>query len=314
MYRLIKYLFLFLLLLINFLISAPAFSQNYIINGSLQDSGKGEEIESGTVWRESLIIKEKRVYIQIVLNKGARNIADRKRYKNRLFLLPKEVVYDDVSRCIYYYGDNVETEVGRQKKFLGIMPYISLSEGVRIVSSATDAKLLISSDNDDHALMESVIHSEESMEVTLSEKCGQCHILEYIFSHKKWVEEDILHAFNRMQMDDVETFTEEEKKIIDLFKEFQLGDLDRGKLSEFASLKGIGEKDVIDMTEKVYTNNCVPCHNPSKMEKISLQYSKARCKSIVDRMREKEPTLFLDTDMDKLANYLWEIKSKPYEN
>jgi DNA repair protein RadC len=152
------------------------------------------------------------------------------------------------------------------------------------------------------------------MEVTLSEKCGQCHILEYIFSHQKWVEEDVLHAFNRMQMDERESFTEEEQDIIDLFKEFQLGDLNKGKLSEFASLKGIGEKDVIDMTEKVYTNNCVPCHNPSKMEKISLQYSKARCKNIVDRMREKEPTLFLDTDMDRLANYLWEIKSKPFDN
>jgi hypothetical protein len=194
------------------------------------------------------------------------------------------------------------------------MPYISLSEGVRIMSSAADAKLLISSSKKDHELMESVIHSEESMEITLSKKCGQCHILEYIFSHKKWVEEDILHAFNRMQMDEEETFTEEEQKIIDLFKEFQLGDLNKGKLSEFASLKRIGRNDVIDMTEKVYTNNCVPCHNPSKMEKISLQYSKARCKSIVDRMKEKEPTLFLDTDMDKLASYLWNIKSKSCEN
>lgn len=314
MCRLIRYPCQFILFFIPFLFSISAFSQNYIINGSLQGKGDEAEIQSGTVWRESLIIKGNRVYIQIVLNEGARNIADRKRYKNRIFLLPKEVVYDDASRCIYYYRDNVETEVGRQKKFFGLMPYISLSEGVRIVSSATDAKLLISSGSNDNELMESVIHSEESMEVTLSEKCGQCHILEYIFSHKKWVEEDILHAFNRMQMDEEERFTDEEQAIIDLFKEFQLGDLDKRKLTEFASLKKIGEKDVIDMTEKVYTNNCVPCHNPSKMEKISLQYSKVRCKSIVDRMKEKEPTLFLDTDMDKLAGYLWAIKSKPYGN
>lgn len=314
MCRLIKYPCLFALFFSSFFFSISAFSQNYIINGLLQDKGDEVEIQNGTVWRESLIIKGNRVYIQIVLNEGVRNIADRKRYRNRLFLLPKEVVYDDASRCIYYYSDNVETEVGRQKKFLGLMPYISLSEGVRIVSSATDAKLLISYRENDHELMETVIHSEKNMEATLSEKCGQCHILEYIFSHKKWVEEDVLHAFNRMQMDEKERFTEEEQEIIDLFKEFQLGDLDKGKLSEFASLKGIGEKDVIDMTEKVYANNCVPCHNPSKMEKVSLQYSIARCKSIVDRMKEKEPTLFLDTDMDKLASYLWEMKSKPYRN
>ncbi|MHC4453483.1 MAG: hypothetical protein ACYSWS_02180, partial [Planctomycetota bacterium] len=224
-----------------------------------------------------------------------------------------EVVYDDASKRIYYYGDNAEAEVGRKKRFLGFMPYISLAEGVKIVSSSTDAKLLISFNNNDQGILESVIHSEESMEVTLSKKCGQCHILEYIFSHKDWVEEDILHAFNRMQMDEEERFTKDEQKIIDLFKKYQLGDLDKGKLAKFKSLREIGKKDVIDMTEKVYTNNCMPCHNPSKMDNISLMYSKRRCKTIVDRMKEKEPSLFLHTDMDELAGYLWEIKLKPYK-
>ncbi|MCP5007629.1 MAG: hypothetical protein GY941_27390 [Planctomycetes bacterium] len=309
-----KYPCLFVIVCVNLLFPISAFSQNHIINATLQSKGDREEMMGVSVWRESLIIKGKRVYIQIVLNEGARNIADRRRYRNRLFLLPKEVVYDDVSKCIYYYGDNTEIEVGRYKKFLGLMPYLSLSEGVRIVSSVTDAKLLISSGNDDKKFMQSIIHSEESMEVTLGEKCGQCHILEYIFSHKKWVEEDVLHAFNRMQMEEMEAFTDEEQKVIDLFKKFQLGDLNKSKLSEFAALKKIGENDVIDMTEKVYTNNCVPCHNPSKMDKISIQYSKVRCRSIVDRMKEKEPTLFLDTDLDEIAGYLWKIKSKSYGN
>jgi hypothetical protein len=50
------------------------------------------------------------------------------------------------------------------------------------------------------------------------------------------------------------------------------------------------------------------------MENISLLYSKRRCKNIVDRMKEKEPSLFLNKDMDELAGYLWEIKLRPYEN
>ena len=314
MFNLKKYSCLFVIFFIIFIFSISAFSQNYIINGTLQNKDNAEGIKSSMVWRESLIIKDKRVYIHVVLSEGARNIADRKRYKDRWYLLPKEVVYDDASKRIYYYGDNAETEVGRKKRFLGFMPYISLAEGVKIVSSSTDAKLLISFNNNDQGIPESVIHSEESMEVTLSKKCGQCHILEYIFSHKDWVEEDILHAFNRMQMDEEERFTEDEQGIIDLFKKYQLGELDKGKLAEFKSLREIGKKDVIDMTEKVYTNNCVPCHNPTKMENISLLYSKRRCKNIVDRMKEKEPSLFLNKDMDKLAGYLWEIKLRPYEN
>lgn len=314
MFNLKKYSCLFVIFFINSVLSISAFSQNYIINGTLQNKDNGKGLMNSIVWRESLIIKDKRVYIHVVLSEGARHIADRKRYKNRWFLLPKEVVYDDASKRIYYYGDNAETEVGRKKRFLGLMPYISLAEGVKIVSSPTDAKLLISFDNNNQGIMESVIHSEESMEVTLSKKCGQCHILEYIFSHKNWVEEDILHAFNRMQMDEEERFTKDEQGIIDLFKKYQLGELDKGKLAKFKSLRKIEKKDVIDMTEKVYTNNCVPCHNPSKMENISLLYSKVRCKSIVDRMKEKEPSLFLNKDMDKLAGYLWEIKLKPYEN
>ena len=214
MFNLKKYSCLFVIFFIIFIFSISAFSQNYIINGTLQNKDNGKGLMNSIVWRESLIIKDKRVYIHVVLSEGARHIADRKRYKNRWYLLPKEVVYDDASKRIYYYGDNAETEVGRKKRFLGLMPYISLAEGVKIVSSPTDAKLLIS----------------------------------------------------------------------------------------------------LDMTEKVYTNNCVPCHNPSKMENISLLYSKRRCKSIVDRMKEKEPSLFLSTDMDKLAGYLWEIKLRPYES
>src|SRR3972149_1479087 len=308
------HIYLLFACLVNGLLHFSVFSQNYVVNGILENSSIEKGIKDSIVRRESLIVKDARVYIQLVLDEGARNITNHNRYRDLSYVLPKEVVYDEASKSIFYYRDNEETEIGKVKNFLGFMPYIALVEGVRIVSSPTDAKLLIALNRDNQGIPKSVIHSEENMEVTLSKKCGQCHILEYIFSHKKWVEEDILHAFNRMQMEKEERFTEDEQKVIDLFKKYQKGEIDKEKLAEFKSLKQIGEKDVANIAENVYMNNCVPCHNPSKITDVSFLYSKRRCKSIVDRMKEKEPSLFLQKDMDSLASYMWEIKLRPCEN
>ena len=308
------HIYLLFACLVNGLLHFSVFSQNYVVNGILENSSIEKGIKDSIVRRESLIIKDKRVCVQLILDEGARNITNHKRYKEITYLLPKEITYDEVSKCIYYYKDNSEIEVGRVKSFFGFMPYIALAEGITIASSPTDAKLIISLNRDSQGIPKSVIHSEEGMEITLSKKCGQCHILEYIFSHKKWVEEDILHAFNRMQMEKEERFTVDEQKVIDLFKKYQKGEIDKGKLAEFKSLKQVGEKDVANIAENVYMNNCVPCHNPSKITDVSFLYSKRRCKSIVDRMKEKEPSLFLQKDMDRLAGYLWEIKLRPCEN
>lgn len=290
------------------------FAQNYIVNGILEDKGQALEVKGSIVRKESLFTRDKRVYIQLIIDQGAKNIADHKRYKEISYILPKEVVYDDTCKRIFYYRDSMEIEVGRVKSFLGLMPYIALADGVKIVSSPADAKLLISAKMDTQGIPKSVVHSEENMDVTLRNKCGQCHVLEYIYSHKNWNEEDILHAFNRLQMEKEERFTVDEQRIIDLFKKYQKGEIDRGKLAEFSKLRQIGESDVSGIAENVFMNNCVPCHNPLKMEDVSLLYSKRRCKSIVDRMKEKEPSLFLQKDMDKLAGYLWEIKLRPTEN
>lgn len=306
--------YFFILLLTNGLFSSSLFSQNYVLNGILEKDGQETNLKDSIVRKESLLIKDKRVYIQVTLDQGARNIADHKRFKEMLYLLSKEVVYDEASKCIFYYPGNTEIEIGRVKSFLGLMPYVALSEGVIIVSSPTDAKLSISLNKELQKIPKSILNSEESMEITLSKKCGQCHILDYLFSHKKWSEEDVIHAFNRLQMEREERFTEDEQKIIELFKKYQKGEVDKEKLSEFKTLRDIGKKDVANFTESIYMNNCIPCHNPSKITDISSLYSKRRCKSIVDRIKEKEPSLFLQKDMDSLANYLWEIKLRPYDN
>ena len=302
--------------LINGLLSSSIFSQTHAINGTLEKREQGtQNINKDCVVRkESLVIEDKRVYIQLLIDQGARRMVDRDRYIYLSFLLPEEVVHDDVSNRIFYRQDNNKIEIAREKSFLGFMPYIALTEGVRIISSPTDAKLLISLSGSNHGLPDAIIHSKESMEMTLSEKCGQCHLLEYIFSHKNWLEDDILHAFNRMQMEKEEKFTEEEQKAIDLFKEYQRGTIDKEKLADFKSLRLIARKDTMDVTQNVYMNNCVPCHEPSKIQDITLLYSNQRCKSIVDRMKEKEPSLFLQTDMDRLASFLWKTRLKPSKN
>ncbi|MBE7446379.1 MAG: hypothetical protein HS132_14525 [Planctomycetia bacterium] len=305
---------LMMMFFLNGLLAFPVFSQNYVINGISEKKYPEINIKDSIIRRETLLIKERRVYIQIVLDEGARNITNHKRYKEISYVLPKEVVYDETAQRIFYYKDAGEIEIGRQKSFFGFLPYIALADGVTIVSSPIDAKIVVSLTQDNQGISQSILHSEDRMEVILGKKCGQCHILEYIFSHKNWVEEDMLHAFNRMQMEKEERFTQDEQEVIDLFKKYQKGEIDKGKLAEFKSLKEIGKNDVTSFTEGVYMNNCVPCHSPSKLSDVSLLYTKRRCKSIVDRMNEKEPSLFLQKDMDSLAGYLWAVKLKPYEN
>ena len=127
--------FLISVFITGFFFSSSLFSQNYVINGFLEKNGQERDVKDSIVRRESLIIKDKRVLIQLLLDEGARNIASHsKRYKEISYLLPKEVVYDDVSKRIFYYDGNNEIEIGRVKIFLGFMPYIALAEGVAIAS------------------------------------------------------------------------------------------------------------------------------------------------------------------------------------
>lgn len=293
-------------------LSASVFGETYIINGNPEKKGPKTRAVTSNIRNESLIIKDTRLYIRVVVDVGTRHLGDFQdgRLKETLYRLPKDLVYDEVSKRIFYYKDDSEIEIGREKSFLGFMPYIALAEGVKIMSSPTDAKLLVSLNRNDQEAPVAGIHAEEGMDETLTEKCGQCHILEYIFSHEEWLEEDILHAFNRIQMNR-ETFTEDNQKIIDQFKEFQKGAIDEGHLAEFKVLKEIAETDVIDFTKGVYKSSCVPCHDTSNISDVSALYTKRRCKSVIERMKEKEPSLFLQADTDRLASYLWEIKLRP---
>lgn len=293
------------------LLSSTVYSKNYVINGSLQTKGKKRHIGNSNVHKETLVVGKSRVYVKIVVDVGKRYMGDiGKRQRVLLYLLPKDVVYDEVSKRIFYYKDDTEIEIGREKRFLGFMPYIALADGVKIMSSPTDAKLLVSSSTGDYGVPIPGLNSEDGMEVTLGNKCGQCHILEYIFSHEEWIEEDILHAFNRMQMEKQE-FTKEEQDIIDLFKEYQKGEVDPKHLEQFKMLREIAETDVIDFTKDVYKSNCVPCHSTSEISDVLATYSTRRCKSVIERMKEKEPSLFLNADTDRLASQLWEIKLRP---
>ncbi len=111
-----------IILLINGLMTSSIFSQTCVINGTLATGGQETDIKDCIIRKESLAIKDKRVYIQLLIDQGARKITERNRYRNLSFLLPEEVIYDDVSERIFYYKGNTEIEIGRKKSFLGFMP------------------------------------------------------------------------------------------------------------------------------------------------------------------------------------------------
>jgi len=79
-----------MIVFINVLLSFPVFPQNYVINGILEKKVLEIDIKDSIVRRESLIIKDKQVYVQLILDEGARNITNHKRYKEITYLLPKE--------------------------------------------------------------------------------------------------------------------------------------------------------------------------------------------------------------------------------
>ena len=111
------HIYLLLACLVNGLLHFSVFSQNYVVNGILENSSIEKGIKDSIVRRESLIVKDARVYIQLVLDEGARNITNHNRYRELSYVLPKEVVYDEASKSIFYYRDKEEAEIGKVKDF-----------------------------------------------------------------------------------------------------------------------------------------------------------------------------------------------------
>src|SRR3990167_8079865 len=111
--------------LINGLLCPSIFSQTYAINGTLEKRGQGTQNinKDSVVRKESLVIEGGKVYIQLLIDQGARRMVDRDRYIYLYFSLPEEVVHDDVSNRIFYRQDNNKIELAREKSFLGFMPY-----------------------------------------------------------------------------------------------------------------------------------------------------------------------------------------------
>src|SRR3990167_9310080 len=89
------HIYLLFACLVNGLLHFSVFSQNYVVNGILENSSIEKGIKDSIVRRESLIVKDARVYIQLVLDEGARNITNHNRYRELSYVLPKEVVYDE---------------------------------------------------------------------------------------------------------------------------------------------------------------------------------------------------------------------------
>ena len=301
-----KRIILFSIVVFFLSIHSVAFPGAIEIPGILQDKEKTLPQDYKLV-QESLIVKDGRVYIY-VWYKETHSTSILKR-----FLLPDTVKYDENREEIVYVdesGDRIP--VGTAKKFLGLIPYIALSEGVKILSSPYETKLYVPVEEEGvfvKKLAKGV--RRKDMDTKLSEKCSQCHVLEYIYSHREWSEEDCLHVFNRLKLKGPIPLTEDEQRLIGKFLAYQRGEIKKEDIEKFKELHEIGRKDVTDITKQVYDTTCAPCHSPDKAEEITSKYSKKRCATIVSRMQEKDPSLILEADTDSLAAYLWDLKMRP---
>jgi hypothetical protein len=282
-----------------------AFAGAIEIPGALQD--KKSSPQDYKLVQESLIIKDGRVYIY-VWYKQTHSAAVLKR-----FLLPYTIGYDEGKEEIFYVDEGGgRIPVGHSKKFLGLIPYIALCKGVKILSSPYEAKLYVPVE-EEGVFVKRLKRGgrRKDMDTKLSEKCSQCHVLEYIYSHKEWSEEDCLHVFNRLKRKGPVPLTEDEQRLINKFLAYQRKEIKMEDVKEFKELHAIGRKDVKDVAKEVYNTTCAPCHSPDKAEEITSKYSKKRCASIVSRMQAKDPSLILEADTDSLATYLWELKMRP---
>ncbi|HHT9125471.1 MAG TPA: hypothetical protein ACFYD6_06580 [Candidatus Brocadiia bacterium] len=277
-----------------------------VINGALQEDIKRKPFEYN-LYQESLIIRNGRVYIYTTATGMSRQ------YYVLHYLLPETVKYDSQTKeIVYIIKDGKRLIIGKSKKFLNIIPYIALRKEVKILSSPYDAKLVIAPEQE-------VLNSEfgvrssdhGDMDSILKEKCSQCHVINYILAHKEWTEDDCLHVFSRLQAKKTIQLTEKEVRMIEKFKAFQRGAVSAEEVRKFDKLREMGRSDVRSIAEIVYQNNCAPCHSPSKMETITQRYPKRRCATIVQRMQEKDPTLFLEANTDALTEYLWQLKIRP---
>lgn len=287
-------------------IGAPAFPGAIEISGILQDEEKTFPQDYKLV-QESIIVKDGKVYIY-VWYKETHSASLLKR-----FLLPDTIRYDEHMEEIFYVDESGERiTVGYSKKFLGLIPYIALSDGVKILSSPYEAKLYVPVEEEGVFVkrLKRGVHQKD-MDTKLSEKCSQCHVLEYIYSHTEWSEEDCLHVFNRLKMKGPIPLTKEEQWVIDKFLAYQRKEIKKEDVEKFKELHEIGRKDVKDIAKQVYDTTCAPCHSLDKAEEIISKYSKKRCATIVQRIQAKDPSLMLEADIDTLATYLWDLKMKP---
>lgn len=300
-----RFIILFSIVILCLGIGGLAFPGAIEIPGVLQDEKAFPQ--DYKLVQESLIVKDDRVYIY-VWYKETHSTAILKR-----FLLPYTIGYDEQREEIFYVDESGgKVPVGHSKKFLGLIPYIALSNGVKILSSPYEAKLYVPVEEEGvfvKRLKRGV--RRKDMDTKLSEKCSQCHVLEYIYSHKEWSEEDCLHVFNRLKREGPVRLTEDEQRLIDKFLAYQRKEIKMEDVKEFKELHAIGRKDVKDVAREVYDTTCAPCHSPDKADEIISKYSKKRCATIVSRMQEKDPSLILEADTDSLAAYLWDLKMRP---
>ncbi|MHC4270196.1 MAG: hypothetical protein ACYSTS_17275 [Planctomycetota bacterium] len=272
------------------------------------------------VLEENLIIKNGRIYIATRFRDSSADIGSRvytRHYFNN-FLLSGAVKLDEESGEIYYIGDEGRISIGKRKKVFGLFNRVKLKENIKIITSPYVARLVITYQPEQllsskESLMAKFSKRNEIIEALLSRTCTQCHTIDYILEKPNtWTNEDWLHVLHRMQAKGPALLSKEEVGIMSEYLTFQRNELKGYAIKKPDKLTNLKQTYLLKDTDtKLFEKNkCVKCHTIDRVIVMhrARPWSKEKWISIIKRMKEKDPEIITEIDIEELVEFLYELK------
>ncbi|ODS31412.1 MAG: putative heme protein [Candidatus Scalindua rubra] len=206
-------------------------------------------------------------------------------------------------------GDEGKISIGIRKLVLGFFPRIVLRENVKIITSPYDARLIITREE---PLMEKP-STRDKVENLLSRRCTQCHTVDYILDKpEEWTNEDWLHVLHRMQSKGPALLSKDEVEAVSKYLALQRKEIRAYEMKEPEQLKMLKQTYLLKETDvKLFEKNkCVKCHTIDRILVMhrARPWSKERWTNIIKGMKEKDPEIMAEIDVEGVVNFLYELK------